>query len=125
MNKRVINEALRLCTNLWKAKRDDVIGNNCRKAEVVMAKRMFIYYLYNFVEVGHTQMKYYIKDISHATSIYHVREFNKNIDQDSYINKTFAFFMNEMRSFSIYGDEYDFKKQELEKIKVELNKLKK
>ena len=125
MNKRVLNEALRVCTNLWKAKKRDVIGNNCRKAEVVMAKRMFIYYLYNFVEVGHTQMKHYIKGISHATSIYHVREFNKNIDEDAYINKTFTFFMNEMRSFSIYGDEYDFKKQELEKIKVELNKLKK
>ena len=80
MNKRVINEALRLCTNLWKAKKGDVIGNNCRKAEV---------------------------------------------NEDAYINRTFKFFMNEMRSFSVYGDEYDFKKQELEKIKVELNKLKK
>ena len=33
--------------------------------------------------------------------------------------------MEEMKSFSLYGEEFEQKKQELEQIKVELNNLKK
>ena len=55
--KAVIKEALRLCSNMWDVDSKQVINNRCRKADVIMAKRMFIYYLYNFVEIGHAHIK--------------------------------------------------------------------
>ena len=122
--KQVIKESLRLCSNMWDVKQSKVKGNNCREANVIMAKRMWIYYLYNFVEIGHAHMKKHIKGLNHATSIYHVRQFNKQLDMDYGIKLKFQRFMEEMKSFSLYGEEFEQKKQELEQIKVELNNLK-
>ena len=122
--KAVIKESLRLCSNMWNVDSKQVINNRCRKADVIMAKRMFIYYLYNFVEIGHAHIKNHVKGLNHATSIYHVREFNKQLDIDYAIKLKFQRFMEEMKSFSLYGEEFEQKKQELEQIKVELNNLK-
>ena len=54
-----------------------------------------------------------------------MREFNKQLDIDYAIKLKFQRFMEEMKSFSLYGEEFEQKKQELEQIKVELNNLKK
>lgn len=109
--KAVIKEALRLCSNMWNVDSKQVINNRCRKADVIMAKRMFIYYLYNFVEIGHAHIKNHVKGLNHATSIYHVREFNKQLDIDYAIKLKFQRFMEEMSSFSLYGAEYEIKKE--------------
>lgn len=123
--KKVINEALRLSSNIYNADTKQVIDNKCRKDNVIKAKRMLIYYLYNFVEIGHAHMKKYINGLNHATSIYHVKQFNKQLDSDYTLKLKFKSFMEEMRAFSLYGEEYELKKQELEKLKVELNNIKK
>ena len=41
--KKVIKEALRLSCNMWDVDSKQIINNKCRKADVIMAKRMFIY----------------------------------------------------------------------------------
>lgn len=122
--KSVIKEATRLASNMWDADAKDVIGNKCRKKNVIQAKRMLIYYLYNFVEVGHGHMKNHIKDLSHATSIHHVRKFNQELDECAETKQTFKRFMDEMKSFSIYGDEFDELVKEMEQIKVKLKSIK-
>ena len=123
--KKAIKEALRLSANLWNVDQNLVKGNDCRIDAVIMAKRFFIYYLYNFVEVNHSQMKKYVHGINHSTSIYHVRQLNKQLDERYDIKHKFQILLDEMSSYSLYGAEYEIKKRELEQIKVELNKLRK
>ena len=86
---------------------------------------MLIYYLYNFVEISHNKMKLYIKNLDHATSIYHCKKFNDDLLESEMITMKFGFFMGEMRAFSIYGEEFEQKKKELEILKREIINLKK
>ena len=91
--KKAIKEALRLSANLWNVDQNLVKGNDCRIDAVIMAKRFFIYYLYNFVEVNHSQMKKYVHGINHSTSIYHVRQLNKQLDERYDIKHKFHYWM--------------------------------
>ena len=115
--KKIVKEAARLSANLSKASSKRVLANDCRKSETIKAKRMLIYYLYNFAEISHNKMKLYIKNIDHATSIYHCQKFNED--------KRFGQFMGEMSAFSLYGEEFEKKKKELEALKREIINLKK
>jgi len=123
--KKIVKEAARISSNLWNADLKRVLGNDCRKDNTVKAKRMLIYYLYNFVEISHNQMKLYIKNLNHATSIYHCNKFNDDLLESEIITMKFGHFMGEMRAFSIYGEEFEQKKKELEILKREIINLKK
>lgn len=122
---KIVKEAARVSSNLWKADIERVLQNDCRKGKTIKAKRMLIYYLYNFVEISHNQMKLYVKDLDHATSIYHCRKFNQDLEECDMIAIKFGHFMGEMRAFSIYGEEFEQKKKELEILKREIINLKK
>jgi len=123
--KKIVKEAARVSSNLWNADIKRVVGNDCRKDETIKAKRMLIYYLFNFVEISHNQMKLHINNLNHATSIYHCTQFNKDLEESDFIAMKFAHFMGEMKAFSIYGEEFEEKKKQLEKLKQEINNLKK
>jgi len=123
--KKIVKEAARLSANLSNANAKRVLANDCRKSETIKAKRMLIYYLYNFAEISHNKMKLYIKNLDHTTSIYHCQRFNKDLENDNDINKRFGQFMDEMSAFSLYGEEFEKKKQELEILKREIINLKK
>tara|TARA_R110000744_G_scaffold314109_1_gene421170 strand:- start:984 stop:1358 length:375 start_codon:yes stop_codon:yes gene_type:complete len=123
--KKIVKEAARVSANLWDADINRVLGNDCRKDYTIKAKRMLIYYLYNFVEISHNKMKMYIKNLDHATSIYHCRKFNEDLLESEMITMKFGHFMGEMKAFSIYGEEFEQKKKELEILKRELINLKK
>lgn len=86
---------------------------------------MLIYYLYNFVEISHNKMKLHIKNIDHTTSIYHCQKFNEDLENNNDTNKRFGQFMGEMSAFSLYGEEFEKKKKELEILKREIINLKK
>ena len=123
--KKLIEEALRVSCLLWNADIEKVRNNTSRHRENVRAKRMFIYYVYSFLEISHIDIKKYIIDFSHASSIYHVHEFNKDLDNDPDIKKIFDKFMHKMNMYSIYGDGYIEKRNEIEKLKKELLEFKK
>lgn len=123
--KKIVKEAARVSSNLFNADIKRVLKNDCRKEHTIKAKRMLIYYLYNFVEISHNQMKLHIKGLDHATSIYHCTEFNKDLEESDFIAMNFAHFMGEMKAFSIYGEEFEQKKKELEILKREIINLKK
>lgn len=122
--KKVIKEAARLSANLWNVDVNKILDHNCRKVDTIMAKKMLIFYLYNFVELPHNQMKQYIKGLNHATSMYHCKMFAKDIEESIFTKCRFDHFMDEMKAFSLYGAEYEERKQIIEQMKVELNTLK-
>ena len=92
--KELIEEALRVSCLLWNADIEKVRNNTSRLKNNVRAKRMFVYYIYSFLEVSYVDIKNYIIGFNHASSIYHVKEFNKDLDNDPDVKKIFKQFMH-------------------------------
>ena len=118
--KELIEEALRVSCLLWNADIEKVRNNTSRLKNNVRAKRMFVYYIYSFLEVSYVDIKNYIIGFNHASSIYHVKEFNKDLDNDSDVKKIFKQFMHKMKLYLVYGSGYIEKRKEIEKLKQEL-----
>jgi|TARA_B100000902_G_scaffold67819_1_gene73972 hypothetical protein len=118
--KELIEEALRVSCLLWNADIEKVRNNTSRLKNNVRAKRMFVYYIYSFLEVSYVDIKNYIIGFNHASSIYHVKEFNKDLDNDPDVKKIFKQFMHKMNLYSVYGSGYMEKRKEIEKLKQEL-----
>ena len=118
--KELIEEALRVSCLLWNADIEKVRNNSSRLKNNVKAKRMFVYYIYNILEVSHVDVKKYIIGFNHSSSIYHVKQFNNDLDNDPSVNKIFKKFMHKMDLYSVYGNGYKEKRKEIEKLKQEL-----
>tara|TARA_R100001163_G_C4914390_1_gene97305 strand:+ start:44 stop:436 length:393 start_codon:yes stop_codon:yes gene_type:complete len=119
---KIINHALDISCKIYNADKNYVISNNNRFSPTIKAKRMFIYYLYEFMEIKHNGMKKYIKNINHASSIHHVNKFKFEKDNYNDVNKSFNTFIAEMRRFNVYGGGFYEKRMEIKKLFKELNK---
>tara|TARA_R110002012_G_scaffold267178_1_gene450827 strand:+ start:378 stop:770 length:393 start_codon:yes stop_codon:yes gene_type:complete len=120
---KIISHALNISCEIYDADKKYVISNNNRYSSTIKAKRMFIYYLYEFMEIKHTKMKKYIKDINHASSIHHVNKFKFEKDTYDDVKKSFNTFMTEMRRFNVYGGGFYEKRMEIKKLLNELNQI--
>ena len=112
----LINYALEVSCEIYKAKINYVINNNNRKSETIKAKRMFMYYLYFYLEVNHTQMKKYFKTLNHATSIHHVNKFKFELEKYKDIQKQYNKFLTKMRQYSVYGYGFYEKRKQIKEL---------
>ena len=64
-----------------------------RNKNIVNARRFFIYYLWKYLGVSHLKMKNYIHGVNHATSIYHCRKLEQEIELYKEIRKKFITFL--------------------------------
>lgn len=120
---KIINYALKVSCELYNANQKFVTSNNNRYSSTIKAKRMFLYYLYNFMEIKHNGMKKYIKDINHASSIHHVKKFEFELETYQDVKKQFDRFMIKMRRFNIYGGGFYEKRMELKRLLNEINMI--
>jgi len=116
----LIKEALKTSCKIWNAKPQDVKNHKCRLKNTIMAKRMFIYYLKVYLDFKHKDIKKYIKNCNHATSVYHVQQFKNDIKLYEPMKDTFTRFIRQMTAYSIYGVGYKQKKEQIEKLKKEI-----
>ena len=121
----LIKKALQLSCKIWDANSKDVTEHKCRIKKTIMAKRMFIYYLRVYLDFKHKDMEKYIKNCNHSTSVYHVQQFKNDIKLYEPIKDTFAKFISQMTSYSIYGVGYKEKKEQIEKLRKEILYFKK
>tara|TARA_R100001163_G_scaffold60058_1_gene49074 strand:+ start:805 stop:1179 length:375 start_codon:yes stop_codon:yes gene_type:complete len=119
---KIINYALNTSCKIYKADKNYVISNNNRYSTTIKAKRMFLYYLYEYMGIKHTGMKKYIKNINHASSIHHVNKFKFEIDTYDDVKKSFNKFMYKMHTFNVYGGGFYEKRKEIKKLLEQLNK---
>ncbi len=103
---KIITHALKISCEIYNANKKFVTSNNNRYSSTIKAKRMFVYYIYSFLEVSYVDIKNYIIGFNHASSIYHVKEFNKDLDNDPDVKKKFKQFMHKMNLYSVYGSGY-------------------
>ena len=120
---KIITHALKISCEIYNANKKFVTSNNNRYSSTIKAKRMFLYYLYEYMEIKHTGMKKYIKDINHASSIHHVNKFKFEKDQYEDLKKEFDKFMIEMKRFNVYGGGFYEKRMEIKKLLKELNNI--
>ena len=120
---KIITHALKISCEIYNADHKFVTSNNNRYSSTIKAKRMFIYYLYEFMEIKHNGMKKYIKGLNHASSIHHVNKFKFEKDQYEDLKKEFDKFMIEMKRFNVYGGGFYEKRMEIKKLLKELNNI--
>jgi len=120
---KIITHALKISCEIYNANQKFVTSNNNRYSSTIKAKRMFLYYLYEYMEIKHTGMKKYIKDINHASSIHHVNKFKFEKDQYEDLKKEFDKFMIEMKRFNVYGGGFYEKRMQIKKLLKELNNI--
>ena len=120
---KIITHALKISCEIYNANKKFVTSNNNRYSSTIKAKRMFIYYLYEFMEIKHNGMKKYIKGINHASSIHHVNKFKFEKDQYEDVKKEFDKFMIEMKRFNVYGGGFYEKRMEIKRLLKELNNI--
>ncbi len=121
---KIINHALNISCEIFRANRDYVLNNNNRSSETIKAKRMFIYYLYKYMEVTHNGMNKYFKTINHASSIHHVNKFHFELQTYEDVKKDFNTFLTEMKRFNVYGGGFYEKRKEIKQLLEELNQVK-
>ena len=92
---KIINHALNISCKIYNADKKYVTSNNNRYSTTIKAKRMFLYYLYEFIE--------------------------KETYDD--VKKSFNNFMTEMRRFNVYGGGFYEKRMEIKKLLNELNTI--
>jgi hypothetical protein len=117
---KIVNYALKTCCKIYKAKSKNIINNKNRQGPTIKAKRMFLFYLYNYIEIKHKDMKIYIKNLNHATSIHHVHKFRFEIDNYPEIKENFDKFLAEMKIYNIYGFGFYEKRKEIKKLLEEI-----
>ena len=99
----LIKKALQTSCKFWNANPKDVKDHKCRLKN----------------------MEKYIKNCNHSTSVYHVQQFKNDIKLYEPIKDTFAKFIRQMTSYSIYGVGYKEKKEQIEKLRKEILYFKK
>jgi hypothetical protein len=82
---------------------------------------MFLYYLYNYIEIKHKDMRLYIKNLNHATSVHHVHKFRFEMDNYAEVKQNFDKFIAEMQKFNVYGAGFYEKRKELKRLLNEIN----
>ena len=124
LKKNLISHALNICCKIYKTTNINIISNKNRKGNTIKAKRMFLYYLYVYMEVNHNQMKEYFDTINHATSIHHVKKFAFELETYLEVQDNFNILLNEMKEFSIYGEGFSKKRNEILGLLNEINSIK-
>ena len=121
---KIIKFSLKVVCDIYKVQPEQILNNNLRKEKVIKAKRMFMYYLYVYLEVKHNEMKNYFKKMNHATSIHHVKKFAFELETYKEIHTDFNYFLTEMKKFNIYGINFYEKRKEIKKLLKEINIIK-
>lgn len=120
---KIINHALGVSCLIYNANKNYVLSNKNRNSNTIKAKRMFIYYLYKYMEITHKGMNKYFKSINHASSIHHVNKFQFEFDTYNDVKKDFNKFLTEMKKFNVYGGGFYEKRLEIKKLLNELKKV--
>tara|TARA_R100001510_G_scaffold57482_1_gene65711 strand:- start:3439 stop:3867 length:429 start_codon:yes stop_codon:yes gene_type:complete len=113
--------AVNILSDLFKVDKKEVLNMKSRQRRIVCAKRFLIFFLYRYVKVTHTNMRLYINDLHHSTSIHHVNKLESLLEFDKETKNLFDEFIFKMNN-SI--DLKNNKKNDIIYLNNELNDLK-
>lgn len=94
-------------SKIWKCEALEFTQMKKRKRNIINARRFFIYYLWKYLDVKHSKMTNYIYGMNHATSIYHCRRFEQELELYKDIRKKFI-------TFLYYSDNREYVKMKID-----------
>jgi hypothetical protein len=94
-------------SKIWDCEALEFTQMKKRKRNIINARRFFIYYLWKYLDVKHMKMKNYIYGMNHATSIYHCRRFEQELELYKDIRKKFI-------TFLYYSDNKEYVKMKID-----------
>ena len=94
-------------SKMWKCEALEFTQMKKRNNNIINARRFFIYYLWKYLDVKHYKMRNYIHGVNHATSIYHCRRFEQELDLYKDIRKKFI-------TFLYYSDNKEYVKMKID-----------
>ena len=96
-------------SKIWECNESQFTLMKKRNTNIVIARRFFIYYLWKHCNVTHNRMKWHIYGMNHATSIYHCRKLEEEMEIYKNIQKKWI-------TFLFYADHKEYKK-----LKIDMN----
>ena len=94
-------------SKIWDCEALEFTQMKKRNSNIINARMFFIYYLWKYLEVPHIKMKNYIHGMHHATSIYHCRKLEQELDLYKDIRKKFI-------TFLYYSDNKEYVKMKID-----------
>lgn len=94
-------------SKMWDCNESQFTLMKKRKTNIVFARRFFIYYLWKHCNVTHNRMKWHIYGMNHATSIYHCRKLEEEMEIYKNIQKRWI-------TFLYYADQREYAKLKID-----------
>ena len=94
-------------SKIWECNESQFTLMKKRKTNIVFARRFFIYYLWKHCNVTHNRMKDHIHGMNHATSIYHCRKLEEEMEYYYDILKKWI-------TFLFYADQKEYAKLKID-----------
>ena len=94
-------------SKMWDCEALEFTQMKKRNRNIINARRFFIYYLWKYLDVKHYKMTNYIYGMNHATSIYHCRRFEQELELYKNIRKKFI-------TFLYYSDNKEYVKMKID-----------
>ena len=122
-NKRKIAMAIDAICELYDVEKRHVLNPSSRKKPIPDARRMLIHYMVNHLNIRHYHIKQYLNRICHATSIYHCKKFDGYLDLEPQTRTRYLLFRNMAGEFDNRLIELELKRDELERMRQEVEDI--
>ena len=117
----MVDTATTVIAEIYKAPKNQLRKVDSRKAHIIYARRMLIFYLNRFMRIKHVHMKHYIKGICHATSIHHCNKMEWFIENYKDVKEKYEMFIEKIEIFDLKNELIKDKKRQLIELQIQLN----
>ena len=128
MNKKMLKEeriekAKDILCKLFKIDIFYLENNTCRKREIIEARRFFIYYLRDELDITYAGISDYVKGLHHSTAIHHCKKFKELIKDEKPLRNKYHKFIITANDFDVLTTLLSIKRMQALYLNEELKEL--
>ena len=128
MNKKMLKEeriekAKDILCKLFKIDIFYLENNTCRKREIIEARRFFIYYLRDELDITYAGISDYVKGLHHSTAIHHCKKFKELIKDEKPLRNKYHKFIITANDFDVLNTLLSIKRTQAKYLNRELRDL--
>ena len=123
LNKERIEKAKEILCEIFKVDKFYLENNTCRKKDVIEARRFFIYYLRDELDITYAGISKYIEGLHHSTAIHHCKKFEDLLRYEKTLRNKYHKFIVMANDFDVLTTLLSIKKQQALYLNKELKEL--
>ena len=123
LNKERIEKAKEILCEIFKVDKFYLENNTCRKKDVIEARRFFIYYLRDELDITYSGISHYVKDLHHSTAIHHCKKFKELIKDEKPLRNKYHKFIVMANDFDVLSTLLSIKRTQALYLNKELKEL--